>query len=110
MKILIETEPLARAVLNEELCNELHAQLSELDFCVEPANPELALEKGFVDTINISVLTKLAAKVTGEIIRAFTKKHKVKITIQEADGRKIVVSYSGDECEKLENFLIACVK
>ena len=110
MKILIEANPVVRTVLTEELCKELRVQLSSADYRIESVSPETALEKGFAENISISVLTKLAAKVIGEIIVAFTKKHKVKIIIQEADGRKIEVSCSGDECEKLENFLIACVK
>jgi maltose-binding protein MalE len=107
MRISIDATPAVREVLRDELWKELQAQLPADSFRVEA---DESAEKGVWEDLGIAVLSKIAVEIIGKVIATFTKKHKVKVKIQEADGRKIDVSYSGDDYSKLEVFLTECIK
>lgn len=108
MRIVVNASPAVREVLRDELWKELQVGLPVGEFCLEAAAE--SSEKGLWEDIVISVLSSVAAEIVGKIISSFTKKYKVEITILEADGRKIDVSYKGDSCEELEKFLLTYIQ
>lgn len=110
MKITIDANPVVQEILKEELLNEIKATLPKDEFSAGIVDGGASSEKGFLEDFSIALLSELAAELFGKILQKFSKKHKVKISIQEADGRKIDVSYCGEDFSKLEQFLVQCVK
>lgn len=104
MKISIAASQAANEVLLGELWSEFETRLPASDFY--KLGPEEAYgEKGFLDSLVIAILSEIAAEIVGKILSEFTKKYRVKLHIEEPDGRTIDISYFGDNDEELATFL-----